>query len=209
MTSPTSEQLTTLIDGLMPACERRIVIAQPAQASAEITYAAIRRVNFLGSPFVAVPNRVRLALDALRPSNGNGRQIRTPKQFGFDQLLGENGGFQLLAEEPGRELVLGFVGRWWERGYGRVDWSAEEFREFARPGYAVGAWSFSVLPYDPRTSVLVTEIRLRCTDDEARRAFRRYWVLVQPFVKAMGRPVLRLIRTEAERAGPPRPTGGS
>jgi hypothetical protein len=48
--------------------------------------------------------------------------------------------------------------------------------------------------------VLVTDVRVRCTDDEARRSFQRYWTAVGPFVTAMGRPVLRLIRKEAERA---------
>ena len=123
-----------------------------------------------------------------------------PQHFGFDQLLEEQGGFHLLAEEAGEELVLGFIGRWWDRGYGRVEWSAEEFRDFSRPGYAVGAWGFTVLPYGSSTTVLVTDVRVRCTDDEARRSFQRYWTAVGPFVTAMGRPVLRLIRKEAERA---------
>jgi hypothetical protein len=48
-----------------------------------------------------------------------------PEHFGFDQLVEEQGGFHLLAEEAGEELVLGFIGRWWDRGYGRVEWSAE------------------------------------------------------------------------------------
>jgi hypothetical protein len=40
-----------------------------------------------------------------------------PERFGFDQLL--SNGFEIIAEEPGREPVLGFVGRWWQRDFGR------------------------------------------------------------------------------------------
>jgi hypothetical protein len=105
-------------------------------------------------------------LEAGLPPHHEVRQGQ-PKRFRFDQLLEEEGGFHLLAENPDREIVLGFVGRWWDRGYGRVDWSAEEFRDFDRPGFGVGAWNF-------------------------RRG-------AGPFVRAMGRPVLRLIRAEAEQ----------
>lgn len=200
-----------LIDDQLPVWERRVLMARPVQADADTTYAAIRRVDFLESPVIAVPNLVRVRIDRLvRPSGRSDRP--QPVHFGFDQLLEEDGGFHLLAEEPGREVVLGFVGRWWEKGYGRVEWSAEQFRDFGRPGYAVGAWGFTVLPYGTGTSVLVTDVRVRCTDEEARRKFRRYWTVVGPFVTAMGHPVLGLIRAEAEkgptlsqgRAVPPR-----
>ncbi len=72
--------------------------------------------------------------------------------------------------------------------------------DYQRPGYAVGTWGFSVLPYGEKESVLVTDIRVRTTDAEARRRFRLYWAAVGPFVTAMGGPVLRLVDREARRA---------
>ena len=195
-------QRRTLVDELMPVWERRILKAQPVNASAERTFSAIRRVDFFRSPIIAVPNRLRVQVDRMvRSSNQDaGPQ---PREFLFARLLEEDGGFRLLAEEDGHELVLGFVGRWWEPGYGRVDWTAEEFSDFARPGYGVGAWALSVLPYGEDSCILVTEVRVRCTDEEGRRKFNRYWALVGRFVTAMGGPVLRLIRDEAERAPGP------
>jgi hypothetical protein len=145
-------------------------------------------------------DRRRFDLYAIIRSGEHGSAAQ-PQHFGFDQLLEEQGGFHLLAEEAGEELVLGFIGRWWDRGYGRVEWSAEEFRDFSRPGYAVGAWGFTVLPYGSSTTVLVTDVRVRCTDEEARRSFQRYWTAV---VTAMGRPFLRL---NAKRLStPPNPS---
>jgi hypothetical protein len=188
-----------VIDELMPTWLRRVVAARVVDAPAAATYSSIRRVDFFRSPVIAVPNRVRVGIDRLvrgpRHESASRRQ-----HFGFDQLLEEDGGFHLLAER-GDELVLGFIGRWWERGYGRVDWRPEELADFDRPGYAVGVWGFSVFGYGERGSVLVTDVRVRCTDDEARRKFERYWGLVGPFVTAMGKPVLRLVQDEAERAG--------
>ena len=199
---------TTLVDELMPRWERRIIRAQPVHASAERTFWAIRQVDFFRSPIIAVPNRFRVQVDRLTGSRNH--DVSPPRRaFRFAQLLEEDGGFHLLAEEPGHELVLGFIGRWWDRGYGRVGWTAEEFTQFTRPGYAKGTWGFTVLPYGADTCILVTDVRVCCTDEEARRKFNQYWALVGGFVTAMGKPVLRLIRDEAERVRRgPTTTGG-
>jgi hypothetical protein len=181
----------------MPNWEKHFVRAEPVNAVPRKTYDAIRRVDFFDSPVVGLPNRVRVIPDRMVRWVRRQPPLRHPEHFRFEQLL--DNGFHLLADDPGRELVLGFIGRWWQRDFGRVDWAPADFRTFQMPGYAVGAWNFAVLPYGDVASVLVTEVRLRCTDDDARRAFGRYFTVTGPFIKAMGRPVLRLVRKEAER----------
>jgi hypothetical protein len=188
------------IDALLPTWDRRLWFAEPVRAAPHATFAAIRRVDFFRSPLIGIPNRARVGFD--RTFRRAGTTAEPPRHFGFDQLLAEDGGFHLVEEEPGREIVLGFVGRWWERGYGRVEWDPAGFPDLGLSGVGVGAWSFTVLPYGA-DSVLVSEIRVRCTDDAARRRFARYWMLVGGFVAAMGRPVLRLVRAEAEGSGVP------
>ncbi|RZL83281.1 MAG: hypothetical protein EOP32_08145 [Rhodococcus sp. (in: high G+C Gram-positive bacteria)] len=188
---------SSLIEAQLPTYEQRILRTQVVCASAPEIFAAIHSVDFLQSPVVALPNRARIAIDAIRERRcahiqGSG------SEFYFDQLLEPDGGFHLLAEEPESAIVLGFIGRWWEKGYGRVEWAPADFGQFSLPGYGVGAWGFTVLAYGARTSVLVTEVRVHGTDDEARRRFRRYWTVVGPFVKAMSGPILRQIRDEAE-----------
>jgi hypothetical protein len=140
--------------------------------------------------------QARAGCEGLRRGRAGTRRWSTPIGFGY-QLL--NNGFQIIAEEPGRELVLGFVGRWWQRDFGPVDWRPAEFRGFDRPGYGVGEWSFTALPYGDLATVPVTEVRMRCTDEEVRRAFRRYYAVTGPFIKAMAGPVLTLVHKEAER----------
>jgi hypothetical protein len=186
-----------LIDEQMPRWEQHFVRAQPVDAAPSTTYDAIRRIDFFDSLVVRVPNRVRVFPERAVQWARRQQPPQHPEQFRFEQLL--DNGFHLLADNPGRELVLGFIGRWWQRDFGRVDWVPADFRAFQLPGYAVGAWSFAVRPYGDRASVLVTEVRLRCTDDAARRAFGRYFAVTGPFIRAMGRPVLRLGRKEAER----------
>ncbi|WP_051004132.1 MULTISPECIES: hypothetical protein [unclassified Rhodococcus (in: high G+C Gram-positive bacteria)] len=198
---------SSLIEAQLPIYEQRILRTQVVCASAPEIFAALRRVDFFRSPVVALPNLARIAIDALRARRCAHIQ-RSGSEFRFDQLLEPDGGFQLLAEEPDHALVLGFIGRWWEQGYGRVEWAPADFGQFSRPGYGLGAWGFAVLAYDARTSILVAEVRVHGTDERARRMFRRYWTVVGPFVKAMSGPILRLIRDEAEsRPRFPRPDG--
>src|SRR5690606_28208787 len=92
--------------------------------------------------------------------------------------------FALLAEEPGRELVLGLEGRFWTPTGGLVPTDAKRFRGPLGAGLVRAAWNFSVEPEArngrPGTR-LVTETRVRCADDAAHRSFARYWRLVRPF----------------------------
>jgi hypothetical protein len=185
-----------LIDTHMSTYERQVFRARAIKAPKDVTLAAVRRVDFFQSQLIALPNRARVGFDRLVRASAVSA-APAPKRFGFEQLLEEDGGFRLLDEDE-NELVLGFVGRWWERGYGRVEWTPEEFAGLGRPGLAVGAWGFSVLGYGADASVLVTDVRVRCTDQEARAKFERYWRVVGPFVTAMARPVLRLVQREAE-----------
>ena len=184
----------TIIDRQMPTWQRRVLQARAVRAPSSETHAAIRRVDFFGSPLVAIPNRARVWFD--RVFRGESTPA-TRGRFGFEDLLADEGGFHLL-DEDGSEVVLGFIGRWWDRGYGRLDWVPEELADFDRPGYGLGVWGFTVLGRGDAESVLVTDVRVRCTDEEARRKFERYWRLVGPFVTAMGGSVLRLVQQEAE-----------
>ncbi len=105
----------------------------------------------------------------------------------------------LLGEDPGSEIVLGIVGRFWTPRGGLVEVGAEDFPSFDRPGYAKAAWNFHLEPRDAVT-LLSTETRVAATDDAARRRFRTYWALVRPFSGLTRSRALAVMKTEAERA---------
>lgn len=87
-------------------------------------------------------------------------------------------GFHLIAEEPGRELVVGMY--------------------VIKPDRALAAMNFLLLPLDGGVR-LTTETRVHAKDDAARRSFRWYWWLIRPgsgFIRHMW---LRAIRHRAER----------
>ena len=101
-------------------------------------------------------------------------------------------GFQRLAEEPGRELVLGAVGKPWSPRGGLV--RGADPRTFREPGYAVMALNIT---HDGTT--LATETRVLCTDSGSRRLFRLYWLVVGPFSGIVRNDWLRAIELRAAR----------
>jgi hypothetical protein len=105
-----------------------------------------------------------------------------------------------LGEEPGREIVVGAVGRFWGAS---IEWRSVEpsaFAAFDEPGNAKIAWSFTVLPYGVARSVLATECRTAATDEEARRGFTRYWRVVGPFAGHVIGANLPVVKRHAEEA---------
>lgn len=108
-------------------------------------------------------------------------------------------GFVLLGEEPGVEIVVGVVGRFWRPSGNVVSVEAEKFTRFDDPGFAKAAWNFRVIR-GARKTIVVTHTRVVCTDDDARRRFGRYWRLIRPFSGVIRRRALYRIKADAERA---------
>jgi hypothetical protein len=108
-------------------------------------------------------------------------------------------GFVRLCTEPGREVVLGTVGRFWS-------WKAEfacvsdpdAFAAFAERGYAKAVMGFRVTPQGGGRCRVDTETRIHATDAAARRKFALYWRVVAPGSALIRRSWLQAIRRRAE-----------
>ena len=107
-------------------------------------------------------------------------------------------GFCLLAEERGREVVLGVTGCFWRPTGNLSPTDPTRFREPPPAGTARAAWNFVVSQRSGDASLLTTETRVLCADDAALRSFRRYWSVVGPFSGLIRRHMLRSIRRAAE-----------
>jgi hypothetical protein len=107
-----------------------------------------------------------------------------------DRALLELEGFERVAEDRGRELVLGAVGRPWVPT-ARLERDAD-VRTFSKPGYAKMALNVA---YDGQT--LSTETRVQLTDARSRRLFKLYWLVVGPFSGVIRRIWLRAIARRA------------
>ncbi len=171
-----------LIDEILPEYDFSERHSTTVAAAPERVYEIARRLDMSGSTLIRLLFRLRglpqaaLDLDGLREL-----------------------GFSILAERPGRELVLGLVGRFWTRGGGVLAVTPLGFGEFRQPGYALAAWNFHVTGNPRGGTGLATETRVRCTDAASRFSFRLYWLLVRPFSGLVRRVMLREIKREAEQ----------
>ena len=107
-------------------------------------------------------------------------------------------GWAVLAEIPGREVVLGAVTRPWDANPVFRPLPPQEFAGFHEPGYAKIVWTLRADPINVSESIARTETRVATTDLAAHKAFRRYWSLVSPGVEVIRWVSLRLAKREAE-----------
>lgn len=107
-----------------------------------------------------------------------------------------------LAEEEGRELVVGFVGRFWkirDPEFANIA-DSQEFLVFDRSGYAKAAINFHIGDMNEGWCRLTTETRILPIDPVARKRFGLYWNVIHPGVAIIRRDLLRAIKRRAERA---------
>ena len=187
-----------LLDEHLPAYSWRErhaihVAAPPAEVER-----ALREVTAAEMPLVR-------ALLALRSLPSRGRRHRTAGHPPDRPVLEEiaRGGFILLGEERGREMVFGIVGRFWQPCPVHAEIAGPgAFRSFAEPGWAKAAMNFTLAAKGGGTR-LSTETRIAATDGRAWRRFALYWTLVRPGSALIRRIWLRAVRARAEAGGAP------
>jgi hypothetical protein len=178
-----------LLDEVMPEYDVHEVHELWMPAEPETAYEAVRAVTAtevrLFGPLMslrAVPARLR----------GRPRSLDSRIPL-LTQMVEE--GFVDLGAEPGSEVVVGAVGRFWSPSGNlpvRTIRTREDFEDFAQPGYSKAAMNFSV--ESQRDGSLVrTETRIVGTDGEATRNFRRYWWLIGWASAAIRRSWLKAI----------------
>jgi hypothetical protein len=108
-------------------------------------------------------------------------------------------GWGVLAERPGREIVMGCATKPWEANPVFRTLRPDEFVAFDEPGYVKIVWTLRADPAGNGASVFRTETRAIATDSTARRKFRRYWSLLSPGIILIRSALLPAVRAEAER----------
>ena len=105
----------------------------------------------------------------------------------------------MLAEAPGREIVMGAVTQPWMANVRFEGLPPGAFAAFDRPAYVKIAFTLAADPIDANTSLIRSETRVATTDAFARARFRRYWTLVSPGVRLIRHESMRLAHADAER----------
>jgi hypothetical protein len=144
-------------------------------------YAAIRTVRPEEIRFFKTLMRIRFA-GAWAPEHG-------PMLDSFT-----SGGFELLAEDPGREIVIG------RAGGGRVarKLSAAEFKAFQQTPLIKIAMNFRIEGVDASHCVVSTETRVYAVGRDALHGFAAYWRMIYPGSALIRRMWLRAIKLRAE-----------
>jgi hypothetical protein len=107
-------------------------------------------------------------------------------------------GFLLLAEEPGREIVVGALVRapaGWRPGRKPTP---EDFKSLTAPGFALASMNFLIEEVGPDRCMVTTETRVFAADASSRRKFCEYWHVIYPGSALIRRMWLRAIKTRAE-----------
>jgi hypothetical protein len=104
----------------------------------------------------------------------------------------------VLAEEPGREIVVGAVTQPWLANVVFRPLPPDQFAAFREPGFVKIVWTLRADPAGEGGSVFRSETRVMTTDATARRRFRWYWARFSPGIVLIRRMMLGLVKKEAE-----------
>ncbi len=185
-----------LLDRFVPTYDFHEVHSQVILATPQAVFTAIKQVTPAEMPLVGT----LLAIRAL-PARLTGKQTRTvdSSRTILEQAL--SGGFLLLGEEPGREIVIGTIGQFWvlRGGDSPSIGDPEAFLSFDRPGYAKAVLNFLAVGEGSGHVGLSTETRISALDPGSRRQFARYWRLIYPGSALIRRIWLRAIKRRAEQ----------
>ncbi len=108
-------------------------------------------------------------------------------------------GWGVLAERPGREVVVGAVTKPWEPNVTFRAIAPDDFAAFAEPDYVKIVWTLRADPVGDSYSIFRTETRAVATDEAARRKFRLYWAAFSPGIWLIRRLSLGPLQRDAER----------
>ena len=188
---PAGDEPDQLLDRFMPSYEvverHHVRVGAPAAVTLDVA----RTMDLFHLPLVRAIFKGRELILGATPDE-------RPRPRG---LLAEvqSLGWGVLAESPGREIVVGAVTKPWEPNVTFRSLAPDEFVEFAEPCYVKIAWTLRADPISECESIFRTETRVLATDRSARGRFRRYWAFLSPGIILIRWMSLAPLRTEAER----------
>ena len=194
------------LDDLLPVYDVDDEVAVTVAAPPGVVYDALMAADLIDvgrrRPLVGVLGGLRMLPDLVARILRGERPAPMPQTLRLGDLAGQpvaEGGWSLLAEEPGAWIALGLVGRFWKPVIEWADVPAERFAAFDEPGWAKTVYALGVRPLPDGRTLLTGTMRTATTDERARRWFRRYWTLgVGSGAHEVVRALLECVREDAE-----------
>jgi hypothetical protein len=166
-----------------------IELALPIDRAWEV----LRHLDLARSPIA----RMLFALRTL-PMRLAGRPADAP-HFGLDDLRSsaETPGFQVLADSPPHEVVIGAIGKVWHLDIPFVHVvDAAAFTAFRDPGFVKVAWAIQLQPLGFEATRAAVEVRVDATDEASWKKFRRYFRIIGPGSHFIRRSLLSRLARE-------------
>jgi hypothetical protein len=193
-----SEERDALVDRFMPTydvVERHHV---RVNAPADVTFQAATEMDLQQS-------RIVRGIFTAREWISRSHAVREPETRAFLSQMRAIG-WGVLAEVPGREIVMGAVTQPWMADVVFRALAPEDFVAFREPDYVKIVWTFRADPTGAAESIFRTETRVVTTDPAARTKFRRYWAFASPGIIVIRWASLGVLKRDAERAQAPATT---
>lgn len=182
-----------LIDDFMPQPDFSEVHQVEIGARPEAVYRALWTTDLGGSPIIKGLLGLRSLPQRLIHPDGPKSKVR---KITLATIVAN--GFGVLAEAPGREIVLGVAGPFWRPTGNVLPFNEENFRGDVPAGMARAVWNFAVQDAGSGRTVLVTETRIACGDRSRRRRFGAYWLFVRPFSGLIRRLMLNAVKRSCD-----------
>jgi hypothetical protein len=184
------EEADALLDRFMPVYETVERHCRRVAAPAEIALAAACELDLSQSMIVQSLFKTRAwFMGTSSPATSEARGLLVEMQ----RL-----GWRVLAELPGREIVVGAVTQPWMADVVFQGIPPEEFAAFDQPEFVKIAWNLRADPIGPDLCIIRTETRVITTDSRARARFRRYWSLILPGVVVIRVVLMNMAKRDAE-----------
>lgn len=181
----------------LPEDDVRLVRSVTVDASPEATYQAIAPATIGDDQLLAVTTWLSELPERALSFFQRQEADTLPAETTIGDLI-ERHDVVPLAQAPGRELLVGALGRFWNPIEVLEDVDPHRFRTYDEPGSARGVVSFSLHERHADHCLLVLEARAKATDASARQRLTRWARFVRPVVGLFARRVLDVIKAQAE-----------
>lgn len=195
-----------LIDDYLPdfdVTQRRHTVVD---ASPEETYVAAVHADLMETGlFVRLLNELRILPSRIASFLDGTAQPKMPAMLTIEDIADQSE-YVVLGDNPGREYLLGAIGKFWKPEIEWISFEPATFQAFNEPGYAKLAIDLSMRPYGTNRTLLSYEARTATTNRISRWLFRLYWEFIGPFAGYLMQQVLERIRQDAETSSQAQPT---
>lgn len=118
----------------------------------------------------------------------------TEPKIGVDAIT-ETEGFALLHEEPGKEVVVGAIGKFWHLKIPYIKVPSWDFASFSDPGWGKLAWAITVEPFG-KGSTIAFELRTTAADELSWKRLQRYYTIIGKFSNLIRHSLMKHLQTE-------------